>query len=186
MIIAIEAEDGDIGSEYNRIMDIDPDPYTLFVDQDILLKTHNNARDIIRVVRNKYPDTALFSCYTNSSGMRHQVPTEEFSPEGIKTIKGHRQLAKKLWNQYKYNAPQMQKPMSGYFMLVKKEAWRQVGGFPEGFHDVDHGFCRRLINHNLVIRLIKGLYVYHLRDRREGTWIPEFQTGKELWDQKKR
>ena len=186
MIIAIEAEDGNLGAAYNRAMEIDPDPFTTFIDQDVLLKTHNNARDIINVVKIKYPETALFSCYTNSSGLKYQVPQDSFSPSRINTIEGHQKLAKKLWEAHKFNAPIVNKPMSGYLMVINKEAWRQVDGFPDGFHNVDHEFCEKLIAANLPIRFIRGLYVYHLRDRSQGSWIEGFKTGKELWDQRKR
>ena len=51
---------------------------------------------------------------------------------------------------------------SGTLILVKKSAWKTIGGFrSEGFLEVDDNFRERLTTHNLGFGIMDGVYVYH-------------------------
>ena len=59
------------------------------------------------------------------------------------------------------------------FMLIRQRAWQMVCGFSaaEGMFGVCKVFNQRLKRKGWKIMRINGLYVYHLRDRREAAWI---------------
>lgn len=56
--------------------------------------------------------------------------------------------------------------ISGFFMLVNKQAWEKAGGFPgkEMFKE-DWGFSHRVSKAGYRLMLINGLYVYHMKKR---------------------
>ena len=69
---------------------------------------------------------------------------------------------------------------AGFFFLVNKQAALSVGGFPGiALLDEDWEFTHRLHQHDLPVRLIEGLYIFHAH-KRLGTWYPEFKTTLEI------
>jgi len=57
-------------------------------------------------------------------------------------------------------------------MLIRKKAWRRVGGFKKlTIFGVDRQFSKQLTSGGWKLMRINGLYIYHLRDIRATSWI---------------
>jgi len=164
--------DGDLGSEYNRIMYQNGD-WTLFVDHDIFLchpHWHSMLSEIIRM----RPNAGLVTCYTNRIGKTQQKHPN--APQNDDIV-AHRKFAKELFEMNHYRVMPISRA-SGMLMLVNKKAWEKVGGFEPGFFGVDWGYSKKLQKAGYEILLATGLYVYHLYNRTEGPWIEGEKVSK--------
>lgn len=102
------------------------------------------------------------------------------SPESP-NMSDHIAFSKRIWDRHGYKVSELKHPgISGMFMLVNKEAWADVDGFPGvGFFAEDTAFGRRLRNGGWKLRRMDGLYIYHLRNRDQEAWIEGQQLSKD-------
>lgn len=171
---------GQLGRDYNRIMEETNYQWVLFLDHDIFL-CNPHWYHICQKAIETHPKAGMFSCWTNNLGntpQRHpQAPVSD-------CLDAHRHFARYLWNTHQYNNTSIDK-CSGMLMLVNKVAWGRAGGFPaEGLFKEDWTFTKRLLKAGFLVFRIDGLYVYHMRDRKSGSWIEGHKTSKELRDER--
>ena len=168
---------GKLGADYNRIMRETPHDWVLFLDHDVFLCLNPNWYHICQHVIDAEQNVGIFTCKTNAhhSNTGQQEPN---SPEGD-SISEHFLFSKKVWDTYGYSCSDITK-ISGFFMLVNKQAWKKAGGFPgrEMFKE-DWDFSRRVSKAGYRLMLINGLYVYHMK-KRYGTFIEGIKTTKEV------
>ena len=170
---------GQLGWDYNRILNESPHDWILFIDHDIILNTNPMWYEICQRVISIYPDTALFSCKTNT---RFRSPQIDIDAPKTFDINDHQIYSKLIWDKYQFSCKTISKYMrfAGFFFLVNKQAALSVGGFPGiALLDEDWEFTHRLHQHDLPVRLIEGLYIFHAH-KRLGTWYPEFKTTLEI------
>lgn len=149
---------GNLGAEYNRLMEESTTEWTLFLDHDVLLCNPHWYYICERVIEEN-PDAGMFTCYTNAISCRYQVIK---SPKFKSTVKEHIDFAMDLFENNKYSVDEIPE-LSGLFMLVKKKAWADVGGFEnEGFFTIDRKFSRKIRRSDYGLYRINGLYVYHI------------------------
>jgi GT2 family glycosyltransferase len=65
-------------------------------------------------------------------------------------------------------------------MALRLDCWRDVGPFKDGFFAVDTDYSRRVAASPWQLLRADGLYVYHVRDRKDGTWIDGQKTSLEF------
>lgn len=96
----------------------------------------------------------------------------------------HRVYAKELFERGKYECTPIDGARcSGMLLLVSVDAWRKVGGFPGvAMFKEDWTFGAKMKRANIPVMRMDGLYVYHIRDRRLGSWIEGHETSKEIRD----
>lgn len=169
-----------LGMAYNQIMSETKCEWVLFLDHDVFLCNPHWYHLCERAIE-QFPETGLFTCWTNHIGKTGQKNTDAPKSDSIGE---HRAFARQIFEKYNEAVTEIDKA-SGMFLLINRSAWSKVGGFPgvEIFKE-DWIFSRRLIKAGLKIRRIDGLYVYHLRDRDEGSWIEGVKTTKELRDER--
>lgn len=169
---------GKLGADYNRIMMETPYNWVLFLDHDLFLCNPHWYLLCQRAIE-QYPGAGMFSCWTNNLGRTQQ--RDPNSPQ-CHDLQAHIAHARSVFEINQYSCTAIDKA-SGMFLLISKAAWAQVGGFPGvGIFKEDWDFSRKLTRAGLPIYRIDGLYVYHLRDRKRGSWIEGQETTKEIRD----
>lgn len=161
-----------IGKAYNRYMELVPDDsWVCFLDHDAMFTTANsqeglpNWQDQLHAVIQANPEYSCFSAMTNRIGNSEQryVGIDQNNHD----MNYHRQIGKRAYDQFTTSVKDVTNThcISGVVMLVKKEAWKKVGGFKTdgspGVLGVDNDFHIRLKKAGLKIGLAKGVYVYH-------------------------
>jgi len=169
---------GLLGADYNRIMKETKYNWVLFLDHDIFLSLNPHWYYICQQTINQTVDqkVGLITCKTN---INHKQ-TGQYDPESPIgcSIEEHRDYAKTAWNKHALSYEKIEKA-SGFFMLVNKSAWFDVGGFiGSGLFREDWIFSRRLRLTGFSILCMKGLYVYHAR-RRDDRLIEEDSVTKD-------
>lgn len=151
----------DLGWAYNNFMNlVNDDDWVLFLDHDVLLTTTNWFTQIEDIVE-KNPEYGVFTCLTNRIGQSVQ------KLKGVDSdnhdMKYHRKIGKDLQkNKYDEVTEFPNKLLSGFFILIKKEIWKKIGGFSEGyFLGVDNKLHKDCIENNIKVGLMNGVYVYH-------------------------
>lgn len=156
---------GRLGQDYNRIMATTPCEWVLFLDHDVMLALNPHWYHLCQraIEQRRF---GLATCWTNAP---HSNTGQQWI-SGAETIDEHRQIARNVHSQYGYALTDLDKA-SGFFMLVNKQAWSAVGGFPGvGMFREDWQFCAKLRRAGWAIVRIDGLYVYHAKHRQE-SWI---------------
>jgi hypothetical protein len=147
-----------IGRYYNECMDLLPtdDDYCCFVDADAIFTTYDyGVRIEQNIVLNS--ECGLFTAVTNRVAAVEQVVKE--APTG-NDYKEHRDFG--LMVNGEVREWQTDALMSGVLILLRKREWKQVGGFMErGMLGVDNDIHRKFINHNLQVKVMKNVYLYH-------------------------
>lgn len=150
----------DLGWAYNNFMNlVNDDDWVLFLDHDVFFTTMNWFSQIEDIIE-KYPEYGVFTCLTNRIG----EPTQKL--KGVDTenhdVKYHRKLGKEIQeNKYDDVIEFPNRVLSGFFILIKKETWKKIGGFKPGFLGVDNRLHQDCNVNNIKVGLMNGVYVYH-------------------------
>lgn len=154
-----QAIDGSLGKGYNHYINLLPkDSWAVITDYDTLWLNH--PEEIILKAIKEYPDTAVFTCFTNRIKKKHQLVTGRILNN--RDILDHYEIAKQLHNTYGQQCTQIDKKISGFCMIIKKSAWEKVPFSEEkGFLGIDDDFSQRILRGGLKIRRINGLYIFH-------------------------
>lgn len=175
---------GQLGADYNRIFRETQHGWVLLLDHDVLLLNphwYTIAQECIRA----NPRAGIFTCWTNKIG--NPAQRWESAEACGDSLVAHRHLARSIFSDNGYKSTVIDgSKCSGMLLLIRAEAWRRVGGFPGvGMFREDWIFGRKVQAAGFEVRRMDGLYVYHVRDRSEGTWIPGVDTSKEIRDRLK-
>lgn len=171
---------GRLGEDYNRVMEETKHDWVLFLDHDVFL-CNPHWYHLCQFSIQSQPKAGMFSCWTNNLG-----DTPQRHPDAPVThcLIEHKKFARVIWDQYQYSLTGIGK-CSGMLMLISKKAWGAVGCFPaQGLFKEDWTFTKRLVKGGFQVFRIDGLYVYHMRDRDDGSWIDGHKTSKELRDER--
>lgn len=157
----------DLGYAINELMErLRDDDWALILDHDLMITTRTWYRQLERAIREK-PDAGFFTC------LRWPAVNTWSTPGGVERtfdVRYHRQFGKTLakanegelvdvtdWTKLK--PPE---PTSGIF-LVPKKVWREVGGFKNGFKQIDHNFHKRVADAGYRVYLMRDVYMYHMK-----------------------
>lgn len=153
---------GQLGKEYNRILEKTDSDWILFLDHDVLLCNPHWYR-ICENAINSLPDAGMFTCYTNAISCQYQKVGQVLPTKGANSsVMDHLKLSEELYNEFGDSYTKVGQ-ISGFFMLISRKAWEDVGGFPgEGFYKEDRNFSGRLLRKGYGIYRLDGLYVYHI------------------------
>lgn len=109
-------------------------------------------------------------------------------------MREHKELAYKIWRQHGYDLKRIELNseggISGFFMVLNKQAWLDVGGFPaKGFFGEDTAIARKMWNAGKPMYVMRGLYCWHrgsLKGARQSSWVDGGQTSKDFFPSQKR
>lgn len=152
--------DGSLGKGYNHYMSILPsdDDWAVLMDYDAMFLYH--PEEMIQKAIKEYPDTELFTCFTNRIGNKQQLFAGKLN--GNADILNHQRIAYQLRNLKMWESTPITIPISGFCMILKKSLWKKFP-FPEekGLLGVDNEFSSRVLKGGKTIRRINGLYMFH-------------------------
>ncbi len=151
-----------LGKAYNEEMARVPDgDWACLIDHDVQFLTPDAINHLYGYVE-QYPDTGIFTCFTNRL---HPLATNQLLGERVSEnsdIKYHQKLAEhnKI---FLYQAKELNKHISGFLMLMKKETWLSAGKFRENklCLGVDNDFSDTVLSIGKTIRRMDGIYVWH-------------------------
>ena len=166
------AEDGNLGAEYNRIMEQAED-IVLLLDHDVLL-LNPHWYHILSTIFAQNPKAGMVTCYTNNIGTATQ--RHPFAPDNHDIVK-HRRFASELFEAGGYTTTKLG-VCSGMVMALRKACFDDVGLFIDGFFKVDTDYSRRVAASQWQMLRANGLYVYHIRERKDGPWIDGQKTSR--------
>jgi GT2 family glycosyltransferase len=169
------SEDGNLGAEYNRIMEDTEADIVMLLDHDVLL-LNPHWHHILSYIFAKNPKAGMVTCYTNNIGTKAQLPSN--CPPNH-DIRQHRAYARAIWEKNKYSTTPIPHA-SGMLLALRKECWKDVGMFIDGFFKVDIDYSRRVDASKWQMLRANGLYVYHIRERKDKSWIQGQKTSKDF------
>lgn len=162
------ARDGNLGKAYNSYMELVPrdEDWVCFYDRDVFFLTPDYGLQIHELIL-RHPEAGLLTSLTNRIGCPAQLYEGKLSEES--DILYHQQIASQLQRHHRLEVQQIDPPVSGFLMVMKKEVWKGVR-FSEqrNLLGVDWQFTKRLAAKGYPIYLMKGLYVFHYYRLREG------------------
>jgi GT2 family glycosyltransferase len=162
---------GGLGRDYNRIFQETAADWVLLLDHDVLL-LHPNWYAVCQRAISDRPDAGLITAVCNDIASPFQLSTG--APGHDAPVDAHRRYARELWDRYGHETAPVPRGRSvgGFLMLVRKQAWSDVGGFGEdSFFALDTTFARAMGKTAWNIYTMRGLYCYHRRERTDKTWI---------------
>ena len=168
---------GRLGEDCNRIMAESPYDWVLIVDSDVLM-INRAWYEIVQQAIRDHPHTGIFTCWCNNIGNKHQQHPD--APPATCFLE-HQKFAEYLWATHQYNVTSVPRSICGFFMVIQKAAWEKAGGFPGvGQFLEDNDFSKAVLRAGYPIHRLDGVYAYHIRDRKVGSWVPGVKTSYEL------
>jgi len=156
--------DGNLGAEYNRIMENIKD-WVLFLDHDILILNKHWYRACVDAINRHGHKAGWISCMTN----RIYCPDQKCGVDvNNDNICFHIDVANGLWSKHnnKTYPPNSGVPFSGFFILTHKKAWEDAGGFTDGFLGVDNDYYNKITGKGYETYIMPGIYSYHIYNKK--------------------
>jgi len=154
-----------------------PYDWVLIVDSDVLM-INRAWYEIVQQAIRDHPHTGIFTCWCNNIGNKHQQHPD--APPSTCFLE-HQKFAEYLWATHQYNVTSVPRSICGFFMVIQKAAWEKAGGFPGvGQFLEDNDFSKAVLRAGYPIHRLDGVYAYHIRDRKVGSWVPGVKTSYEL------
>ncbi|HSW67007.1 MAG TPA: hypothetical protein VLH16_00340 [Bacteroidales bacterium] len=160
------ATDRNLGAAYNEYMELLPndDDWACFMDGDTMFLIPDWG-DIIKEAVERYPDTGMFTCYTNRVNNPQQLYRGTFSENG--DMRAHRNIAIACREIYRNRTMPLTRTISGTMMVIQNKTWKEFP-FSDGLLGVDNDISRRLLKAGKTVRLIQGVYLLHYYRLNEG------------------
>lgn len=167
------AEDANLGAEYNRIMASASAEVVVLLDHDVLL-VNPHWHYVLQTIFANNPKAGLVTCWTNNIGTKAQKHIK--APPGH-DAQAHRNFARRVL-EARGCATTPLASCSGMLMALRVECWRDLGPCINGFFGVDTDYSRRVAASRWQMLRADGLYVYHIRERKDGSWIEGQKTSR--------
>lgn len=152
-----------IGKYYNDFMSVLPndDDYGCFVDADTIFTTPNYGHIIEKVIREN-PTVGSFTATTNRVNCPWQIhPGVDVETNDVEYHRNFGKSVQDIFGSYCVDVTDLQL-MSGFFIVIRKDTWRKIGGFLEGgMLGVDNDFHLKIRKKREKMYMMKGIYLYH-------------------------
>lgn len=155
-------------NEYCELIQDDED-WIAIQDADCMILTPDYGHLLYKIISN-HSDIGLFTCYVNRI-KPNEKNLQQYIPQMFAEfdIREHREKALELYNTKRHDLKELNRVISGYFMLFQKKTWKEVGGFcEEGILKVDNKFSRAILEKGKKIMLIESMYILHYYRMLEG------------------
>jgi GT2 family glycosyltransferase len=172
MITVIPYKPDNLGAAYNEVMEKAAD-WVLFLDHDILTLNPNWYKICMNAIKNLGHKAGFISCLTNRIGCHWQKATNYDIGVDLDNddIEYHIKKAKEIDQKHhgQIYEPGPHGPLSGFFILTHKQAWKDAGGFKDGFLTVDNDYDEKIKAAGYKRYILKDLYYYHVYTKK-GLW----------------
>jgi len=147
----------DIGSYYNKFMNLLPDNATAcFTDGDTIFTTSDYGHRL-QIYLDLYTECGLFTCKTNRVKCQHQLAYNWNSEH----MANHREFAQTLKSNFSITDITNEQLFSGVMIMIRKQTWKKIGPFKSGMLGVDNDIHQKAKDHNKPVYLMNGIYLYH-------------------------
>lgn len=162
---APKEQQGNLGFAYNKFMDALPndEDWACFLDHDAMFTTSDWYIQMEHIIK-KYPHIGAFGARTNRINSTYQLVgnIDVYNHD----VSYHRKIGEHIQKKYYddlfiADKKTAQTGFSGVVILIKKSQWLEIGGFKEGFNDVDNNLRWSLEDINKSMYIMNGVYVYH-------------------------
>lgn len=153
--------DKNLGAAYNREMALIPaGHWACLRDADTMFLTHDYG-NILHGYVERYPHAGILTCFTNRISTLSDAQLLNGTLSEVTDIRFHQQLAESQKIKL-YEATPINKIISGFLMMIKKETWEKIKFSDTGkCLKVDNVFSRRILEADKSIIRMDGLYVWH-------------------------
>ncbi len=174
MVLSPYSFEGRLFNAYDQYMSLikNPDDWAVFTDGDTLF-FHSDFGHLIREYIDSYPDTGMFTCYTNRIGTGSQLYDNKLME--IDSIKYNFLIADHLRRERKGKITQINSPVSGFFMVIKRKTWAEIKNElklvmkNKRLLGVDYAISNILMQKGFVIRRMDAVLMLHYYRFVEGT-----------------
>lgn len=150
-----------LANEYNHAFSGVPDEdWVCLLDYDTMFLTPNAIPILYEYVK-AFPDTGLFTAFTNRI---HQLATDQLflgSPSNDFDVKNWAWRAK-IQAMTETNVTEIKKPISGFLMLVAKKTWNEIKFRGPGCLGVDNNFSADVLQSGRKIYRMDRILVFHM------------------------
>jgi GT2 family glycosyltransferase len=158
------SSDKNLGKAYNKFFNLLPSgEWGCVRDLDTCFLTPSSIMVIEKYVK-LFPETGIFTCYTNRVGYLPGVyKTNQVYQDRVdenSNMLDHIQIAQKLEGG-ELTVTEIDNVISGMLMVVKKEIWELVGGFPDGLLGIDNEFSKKVLDLGMKIYRMDNVYIWH-------------------------
>jgi len=150
-----------LAAAYNEVVEKADQSFDwiLITDADVMFLTPTYGH-LIQEAIDKHPDAGILTCLTNRIGATSQLTKD--GKMGSADLLHLRNVALERYKQYGSTITRIRPPVSGFFMLFPRIAWKRVGGFRgSGRLGIDWDFSYRISAAGLPIYRMEGLFVAH-------------------------
>ena len=166
-----------LGESMNHTMErLDDGDWCIFIDSDVLMMTEHFLwyDACLNLIHKEGYKIGFTSCVTNRIGCEWQKPSIPVDSEDD-NIKAHFSFAHKLWNKHgmEYTIPSHGQKLSGMFIMTHKRAWKESGGFNQGWK-VDNWYDEAIIKAGYLRAIMQGVYCYHIYKKKK-EWTDEWE-----------
>lgn len=143
------------------------DDWACLMDGDTMFLTSDFGHQIQEYV-DKYPDTGLFTCYTNRCHYKCQM-YDEHELFNETDIKRHHKAAKLISIVMKDGIFDIDRRIAGHLMVIQKRTWWKIRNEVQikcikqekKIRGVDTKISNAILHAGLKIRLMQGVYIFH-------------------------
>lgn len=152
--------DKNLADAYNFVFEryCRPNDWVALRDIDTMFLTPD-APNIVEDYINLYPDTGIFTCYTNRLSLhaKDQLYRGMISPNT--NILHHIRIAESL--KHDRSVTEINRKISGFLMVISFKTWEQFRFRGSACLGVDNDYSNEILEAGLKIRRMNGLYLWH-------------------------
>lgn len=147
-----------------------PGDWVCFVDGDTMFLQPDFGHQVHDYIT-RYPDTGLFTCYASRCHYACQVPDKELVE--VDSVKLHHAMATKC-RTMQGQVELLNRRIAGHLMVIKKETWMRIRQMVmltargKSILGIDTKISNAVLQANMKIRLMKGIYILHYLRMEEG------------------
>lgn len=153
--------DKNLGLAYNETISLYPaNSWICLIDHDVMFLTPDAIRHIEKYTE-KYPDTGIFTCFTNRLHPQSKGQLLGNICSENDSIREHIDIAEARKKSL-YQVTPLQNNIGGFLMVINKATWERIK-FKEGIKclGVDTEFSLRVLQAGLKILRMDAIYIFH-------------------------
>lgn len=155
------ALDKNLGRAYNiAFKDVPDDDWVALIDRDVHFLTPNSIPIMYEYVK-QWPDTGIFTCFTNRV---HELAKDQLFygfPSPITNVREWETLAE-YQEQQPLTVTEINHVISGYLLLISKKTWNQIHFMEDGnCLGVDNWYSHQILGIKKKIYRMDRLIVWH-------------------------
>jgi len=157
-----------LANAYNQCILAADTEWVLLLDHDVFISLNPKWYEMcLKAIENVDDSVGMITCLEyGRNGFDIEGPNSD-------CLEVHIEYAREVYKKYGNTLVEADdSKMAGFFMLVRKSLNKKYPflSMGKGVNKIDHNFCKRIMEDDYKIMIMKGLYVYHRRGVRKLKW----------------